>query len=128
MNEIKRLITIHRNLLKLIFSESKKKKTLNLHIRLLLHLLVQYIRVMINEYKNLFLILDPVYRKRLNEQNKYNRLKKDLYRAIKLLQLIDRRMKDRGLPNWRRKQFWRDFYKNGQCRTEVFEDLIKEMK
>jgi len=128
MNELKRIITIHRNLLKLIISESKKKKPINLHTRFFLHLGKEYCRVMINEYKNLFLILDPIYRKRLSERNKYNRLKTDLHRAIKMLQLVDRRMKEQGFPRWKTQQFWRDFWKNGQVRVDVFEDLLKEIK
>jgi hypothetical protein len=128
MNEIKRLITIQRNVLKLIFSESKKKKTINLHIRFLLHLGVQYCRVMVREYKNLFLILDPVYRKRLKEQDKYNRIRKDLQRAIKLLKYIDMKMHKQGISRQRRRQFWRDFYSSEQIRMEIFEDLMKEIK
>lgn len=123
-----RLIKIHKNLLKIILGDFKIKKTFPKRVRFFLTLGKQYCEVILTEYKNLFIILDPVYRKRKQEYDKYNRLKKDLQRAIKLLQLVDNRMKQQGLPRWKIQQFWRDFWKDGKMRADVFENLMKEMK
>jgi hypothetical protein len=86
-----------------------------------------YLRELIKLYKNLFLVLDPTYKKQKKEYDKYQKIKIDLQRAIKILQYIDKQMANKGIPNWKRKQFWRDFYKNGQVRKDVFDDLIKEI-
>ncbi|MFA5154731.1 MAG: hypothetical protein WC554_19455, partial [Clostridia bacterium] len=54
-------------------------------------------------------------------------IKVDLQRCLKMLQYIDEKMKQSKLPGYRRRQFWRDFYRDGQLRKEVFDDLLKEI-
>jgi hypothetical protein len=36
-------------------------------------------------------------------------------------------MEKSGINRQRRRQFWRDFYSNGEIRKDVFEDLLKEI-
>jgi hypothetical protein len=44
-----------------------------------------------------------------------------------MLQFVDDKMKKSGIPNWKRKQFWRDFYRDGQVRKDTFDELLKEI-
>jgi methionine salvage enolase-phosphatase E1 len=86
-----------------------------------------YLREIIKLYKEVFLILDVDYQKQKKQYDKYNKLKVDLKRALQLLQYIDKKMAKEGINRQQRRIFWRDFYRDGSVRTELFNDLIKEI-
>jgi siroheme synthase (precorrin-2 oxidase/ferrochelatase) len=56
-----------------------------------------------------------------------NKLKGDLQRCLKMLQYVDTKMEKSGINRQRRRQFWRDFFKDGQVRKDIFDDLLKEI-
>lgn len=124
----KTLIKVHLGLLKYLVIELKKKRTPKELIFFLRDILKRYFAVILQEYKNSFLILDPEYRKQKKLYEKQNQLKKDLQRALKLLEYIDVKMAKSGVNRTARRQFFRDFYKNGQVRKDIYEELLKELK
>ena len=125
---MKRLIQLNLGLVKYLIKELPKQKSLKAIIKLLRSALVIYIKENIKMYKNLFLIFDVDYQKQQKEFAKYQNLKVDLQRCLKMLQYVDDKMKKSGFPNWKRRQFWRDFTRDGQIRKEVFDDLLKEIQ
>lgn len=122
-----RLLNMHVGLIKYLAKELKTKRSLHDWIIFFKMLLKRYSQVMLIEYKNLFLFLDPAYRKQKSQYDKMQKLKVDLNRALKLLHYIDEKMRKQGISRTTRRQFWRDFFKSGQVRKETFDDLSKEV-
>ena len=121
------LIRLHTGLVKYIITELKKKKKTPKELVLFGKEIIKvYIKALLQEVNSWFLILDKEYRKKKKEYKKYQQIKVDLQRAIKILQYVDDKMEKSGINRQRRRQFWRDFYSSGQMRKEVFEDLMKE--
>ena len=121
------IIKMHYGLILYLNKELRKKRTLRELIYFLRDLLKRYFQVNLGEYKKLFLILDPDYRKQKVEFDKQGQIKKDLQRALKILHYVDMKMVKAGNSRQQRRQFWRDFYKDGQVRNDVFKDLDKEV-
>ena len=76
----------------------------------------------------MFKIFDVNYRQQQKKIEKYNNLKADFMRALKLLKLVEKRLKDQGMPRWKVRQFFRDFFKDGEVRKEVFDQLMKALQ
>jgi hypothetical protein len=125
---IKRLFKLHIGLIKFLNKELRNKRTPKELIHFLRDIGKQYFNVLFQEYKNLFLIFDKHYQEQKNKRKQYDELRVKLQLAIKILKYIDDRMEKQGVNRQRRRQFWRDFYKSGQVRQDVFEDLLKEIK
>jgi methionine salvage enolase-phosphatase E1 len=125
---IKRLFKLHIGLIKFLIKELHNKRTPKELIIFLRDVGKQYFNVLFQEYKNLFLIFDKHYQEQKNKRKQYDELRVKLQLAIKILKYIDDRMEKQGVNRQRRRQFWRDFYKSGQVRQDVFEDLLKEIK
>jgi siroheme synthase (precorrin-2 oxidase/ferrochelatase) len=123
-----RFFKLHLGLIKYLVIELKKKRTLKELIYFFKNLIKSYLKELLNLYKSLFLIFDKDYREQKKQYNKYNQIKKDLQNAIKLLNYIDNKMEKQEINRQRRRQFWRDFYSNGQIRKDIFDDLLKEIK
>jgi catalase (peroxidase I) len=87
-----------------------------------------YLKENLRLYKSLFLKFDPEYQKQKKDFNHQQQFKKDLQRCLKMLQYVDVKMVKMGKSRTERRQFWRDFFKNAQVRTEVFDDLDKEIR
>jgi hypothetical protein len=119
---------MHLGLIKFLSVELRKKKSIKELIYFFKQIGIQYGKELIRQYKTLFLEFDSDYRQQKKQYEHQNQIKKDLQRALKMLQYIDRKMMQIGKSRTERRQFWRDFYKNAQVRNEVFEDLNKEIK
>ena len=122
-----RLIKLHIGLFRYIKIELKKKRTLKQFVKFVKELVVAYIKELIKLYKDLFLILDADYQKQNQAYKKSQQIKVDLQRCLKMLQYVDEKMKQSKIPGYKRRQFWRDFYRDGQLRKDVFDDLLKEI-
>lgn len=122
-----RLIKLHIGLFRYIKIELKKKRTLKQFVKFVKELIVAYIKELIKLYKDLFLILDADYQKQNQAYKKSQQIKVDLQRCLKMLQYVDEKMKQSKIPGYKRRQFWRDFYRDGQLRKDVFDDLLKEI-
>jgi len=123
-----RIVKLHLGLFKYLRAELRKKRTPKQLIYFLRDVGKSYFKELFKQYKDLFRQFDPNYQKQKKEYNKYNQLKKDLQRAIRLLNYLDKKMAQTGLNRQRRRQFWRDFYRDGQLRKEVFDNLLKEIE
>jgi hypothetical protein len=121
------LIKLHLGLAKYLINELPKKKTLREVIKFLKPLLGVYITELVKLYKSLFLVFDVEYQKQKKQFDKMQKIKIDLKKCLKMLQFVDDKMKKSGIPNWKRKQFWRDFYRDGQVRKDTFDELLKEI-
>jgi hypothetical protein len=124
---LKTVVKMHYGLILYLNKELRKKRTLKELIYFLRDLVKRYYQVNVGEYKKLFLILDPEYIKQKTTFDKQNQIKKDLQRALKILHYVDMKMVKAGNSRQQRRQFWRDFYKDGQVRNDVFKDLDKEV-
>jgi len=123
-----RIVKLHLGLFKYLRIELKKKRTPKQLIYFLRDVGKSYFKELLKQYRDLFRQFDPLYIKQKKEYNKYNKIKKELQQALKMLQYIDRRMIDQKVPRHIRRQFWNDFRKNGQVRKETFDDLLKEIE
>jgi hypothetical protein len=121
------LIKLHVGLVRYLIKELPKKKTPKEVIEFLNPLIGVYLKELLKLYKNIFLVFDREYQTKKNEYNKYQKIKVDLQRCLKMLQYLDKKMEKQGIPRWKRRQFWRDFHKNGQVRKEEFDALLKEI-
>jgi hypothetical protein len=124
---IKNLWRLHLGLTKYIIRELPKRKTSKEVIGFLKPLLGVYLQELLKMYKSLFLIFDKNYREQKKQHGKMQKIKVDLQRCLKMLQYVDQKMAKTGINRQRRRQFWRDFYKDGQLRKEVFDELLKEI-
>jgi hypothetical protein len=122
------LIKLHLGLFKYIKVELPKKKTLKEIIKFLKQIIKVYLKELIKLYKNLFLVFDIDYQKQKKQFDKYNKVKKELQQALKMLQYVDKRMIEQKVPRNIRRQFWNDFRKNGTVRKETFDQLLKEIE
>jgi len=114
-------------LIKYLIKELPKKTTPKEIIKFLKPIIKQYFRQLLQLYKTLFLLFDEDYQKQKKQYDNYQKIKIDLQRCIKMLKYLDDKMAKAGLNRQRRRQFWRDFYSDGQLRKEVFDDLLKEI-
>ena len=123
------LIRLHTGLVKFIIIELKKqKKSPKELLKFSEEIVKVYFKALLQEIKRWFLIFDKDYCRKKAEYKKYQKIKVDLQRCLKMLQYVDDKMEKSGINRQRRRQFWRDFYSSGQMRKEVFEDLMKEIK
>ena len=106
---IKRLFQLHIGLIKFLNKELRNKKTSKQLVYFLRDIGKQYFKVLIQEYKNLFLFFDKQYQEQKKKYKKENEIKKQLQLAIKILKYIDDKMERQGVPRWKRRQFWSDF-------------------
>jgi len=124
---IRTLIKLHIGLFKFLRRELRKKRKPKEWVLLFKKIVEEYCKIIIKEYKNLFLILNADYRQQKKKFKQYNQIKTDLQRALKMLKYIDKKMAERGVNRHFRRQFWRDFFREGQVRKEIFEQLAKEI-
>jgi len=48
--------------------------------------------------------------------------------ALILLWKIDKFMKDRNWPSYKRKRFWHEFIKSPKAREEIFGEILKQLQ
>jgi len=125
---MKRLLQLHLSLVKYLLVEIPKKKNLKDLIKFLKETITRYAKVMLQEYKNVWLVFDTDYQTQKKQYEKMQQLKVDLKRCVKMLEYIDTQMVKEGKNRQEIRQFWLDFTKNGQVRKEVFDQLMKEIR
>jgi site-specific DNA-adenine methylase len=125
---IKNLWRLHLGLIKYLMQELKKKRNFTQFIHLFIDITKIYYRELLKVYRAQLKNLDPDYQKQKKQYEKYTQLKKDLQRALRLLNYLDSKMAKMGMNRQSRRQFWRDFYRDGQIRKEVFNNLLEEIK
>lgn len=121
------IIKLHIGLIKFIIKELPKKKTKKELIDFFKSITKAYFKELFRLYKNIFLLVDKDYQLKKKQFNDMNKLKGDLQRCLKMLQYVDTKMEKSGINRQRRRQFWRDFFKDGQVRKDIFDDLLKEI-
>ena len=124
---ITKLVKMHIGLIKYLNVELRKKRTPKELVYFLWAIIKRYFQVNLQEFKNLFRVFDPEYNKQKQEFKKQQDIKKDLQRALRILQYVDSKMAKSGKSRQERRRFWREFYKDGQIRNETFKDLEKEI-
>jgi len=122
-----RIVKLHTGLLRYLRTELKKTRKPNEWVRFLQALGKSYFQELLKLYKELFRLLDPEFQKQKKQYDNYNKLKVDLQRALKMLQYLDKKMQQQGITRQTRRHFWQNFYRDGQVRTETFNDLLKEI-
>ena len=114
-------------LIKYFIKELPKIKNLKELIKFLKPIIKAYFKELLRQYKTLFLVFDKDYQAKKQEYDKYQKIKVDLQRCLKMLKYVDDKMAKAGINRQRRRQFWRDFYTSGQVRKDVFDNLLKEI-
>src|SRR5574343_526109 len=117
-----RFLQMHLNLIKFLMKETPKQKTPKGVVTFLQKVAKQYFGVILQEYKNLFLIFDADYQRAKKDYEKNQEIKKALQTALRMLQYVDKKMIQAGKSRQERRMFWRDFYKQGAVRNQIFED------
>jgi len=123
-----KLIRAHIGLIKYILQEIKNKKTFKDFVKFGIEIIKSYMKFWVQYFIHLGIMFNKDYRKQQKKYKKYMEVKADLQKALKILKYIDNKMKKSGLSRQKIRQFWRDFYKSGQVRKEMFDDLLKDMK
>jgi len=123
-----RMINLHLQIIKFFRQEIKKKHSLRKWISILKDFFKSYFDILLKEYKSLFLMFDIEYQKQKKAYNNQQKLKADLNRALKLFRYIDHKMEKSGETRQRRRQFWQNFFRSGQVRRDIFDDLLKEIR
>lgn len=123
-----RIIKLHVNLFKFLRKEAWKKRKPAIFVKFWMQIIVAYGKALLSEYRHMFLYLDSSYRKEKRKFEKFNELKKTLQKSLKMLKILDKKMAEAGFSRQSRRQFWRDFYKNGKVRNDVFDKLINDLK
>lgn len=124
---VAKVIKLHYALILFLSRELPKKRSPKEFVGFIRDVLKQYYKIHLQEYKNLFLILDPEYRKQKAEFEKHNKVKTDLQRALKILQYIDRKMVKEGKSRQQIRQVWRDFTKSAEIRKDILDSIEKEL-
>lgn len=122
------LFKMHLGLIKYLSIELRKKRKPNELVYFLRDAAKMYFKALIQEYKLLFMVFDNDYRQYKLKVKRNLQLKKDLQRALKLLQYVDTKMQKQGVSRQARRQFWRDFYRDGQVRADKFTELEKDVE
>ena len=122
------LIRLHTGLIKYIITELKKKKIPKELVKFAGEVIKVYFKALGQEFKTLFLIFDKQYQKQKKEYKKLQKIKVDLQRCMKILRYVDEKLEKKGVNRQRRRQFWRDFYSNGEMRKQVFDELMNEIE
>jgi hypothetical protein len=119
---------MHLGLVRFINREFPKLKTFEQRKNFIISLSKAYLKELLRVYKQAFLNLDPIYRLQKKRYTEQNKLKNNLQTALKLLKYIDVQMAKMGKNRQSRRQFWRDFFKDGDIRVDVFNQLEREIK
>lgn len=122
-----RLIKLHMGLIKYFRQELKIKRGFRAWIKFCLSLGKAYFIAMLTEYNLMFKYFDKNYRKQKEQHKQYIKVRAELIKAIRLLKYLDKRMVDSGKDRHYRRNFWREFFKDGQVRADAFNDLMKEV-
>jgi len=122
-----KLVKLHLGLARFIRKEITKQNTPQKLIKFCKEICKAYLKQLIGLYKELFLIFDKNYREQKKKYEKYNQIKKDLNNALRLLKFIDTKLAKMGKGRTERRRFWREFFKDAEIRTEIFDQLDKEI-
>jgi len=125
---IKQFIEAHKNLAKVIIGRLKTAKTFKDKLAVIISVFMMYGKAIKSLLKRFILNFNKDYRKQRQDFLKQKKLKNDLLRALRLLEYLDKKMDIKGYNRNQRRQFWRDFSKNSQLRTEIFNELMNEIE
>jgi len=123
-----KFLKIHIGIYRHLKAEFTKKKSIKQHLLFLKNVGKEYYQFIYQEYKKLFLLLDPEFRKQKKEYERKKQLVEDLKKLLNLLHRIDTHLIDLGFPSWKRKQFRMDYFKHGAINNEVIKKLEEELK
>jgi hypothetical protein len=124
---VKRLLKLHLSLFKYLLTEFCKPKSLKTHIYFVKDIRKNYCKVMLKEYKSLFLVFDSEYQKQKKEYEKYQQAKKDVINALKVLRYAKEKMKKAGISRQRIRRFFLDASRDEEALNKLIDDLVKEV-
>jgi len=119
-----RIIKMHIGLYRYIKQEYKKAPN---KLKFWKGIISAYFIAWKNELKLLLKMFDKDYRKQKKDYKKYQVIQKDLTNALKLLQYKEKLMEQKGFNRQEIRQYWLDFTKNGKVRSDLFEELMKNI-
>lgn len=120
-----RIVKLHLGLIKFIYIELKKKRTIQELIKFFRNLIGSYLKELLKLYKQLF---DMDYRKQQAEYKKYQQAKKEIVGLIKLLRYSKDKLKKAGLSRQRIKRFFIDLgSRDDEALQKLCDELMKEI-
>ncbi len=120
---MKKLLQNHLELVKYVLKELKVKRTPKQAVEFFKTLGKSYYKVMLQEYKNLFMLFDKDYKKEKIKFKKYQQYQKDLRNAYRIIQYMVKMGDDRQ----NRKNIRRDFEKYGIINKETEKKILDEL-
>ena len=120
-----RIIKLHLNLVRYIILEAKKKPTIPGYTKFLLKLGLEYLRVILNEYRRIFFPLNQEYRKQKRQYEAQQKTTKDLKNAVKVLRFIINK-KVSKMDRTQKRRFLRDFYTKAHVPQDLLDEIHKE--
>jgi len=120
---LKRLWSMNFGLVKFLMKELLRKRKSAELVKFLYDIIKQYLKLNLQLYNDILLILDPEYQKQKKNYDKYQQYKKDIANAYKLIKYM---MKESGSRD-KMKQIRRDFEKYGRLPKEFEQELLKEI-
>ena len=120
---LKKLWSMNFGLVKFLMKELPRKRKPAELVKFLYDIIKQYLKLNLQLYNDILLILDPEYQKQKKNYDKYQQYKKDIANAYKLIKYM---MKESGSRD-KMKQIRRDFEKYGRLPTEFEQELLKEI-
>lgn len=121
------LVKLNVALFNFLKAEVKVKRTLVVRLGVLQKVFGDYFKNLLELYKQFFKEIDPKEIENKKKVAAYLKIQKDLENACKLLDYIERK-KLEGKSGIEKRQFYRDFLKEGKVRTELFKELMQEIK
>ena len=118
-----KFLKLNLGLIKFLNVELRKKKTKKEYITLFKSIGVQYFKINLQNYKDLFRLLDPEYIKQKAQYEKYQQYRKDIANAYKLVQYMIKQGENRS----DRKMIRRDFEKYGRLSKEMEAQILRDI-
>jgi len=116
-----KFLKLNLGLIKFLNVELRKEKTSQEYIKFFKNIIIPYYKVNLQNYKDLFKIFDPEYRKQKGNFKKYQQYRKDVTNAFKIIQYMVKQGETRDA----RKYIKRDFEKHGIISKEFEKELLR---
>jgi hypothetical protein len=123
-----KIFKLHVDLYRYLKTELKKKRTNKELLKFTLDIAASYFKELFKLAKEPFNLLDPTYRKQKQDLDNHKKAMEELKKSFVLLHKIDQNLEKLGFPNYKKKQFRRDYFVHGIINSEILNELEKGLK
>jgi hypothetical protein len=123
----KYLFYLHLDLVRNLLAIFETKKTIKQWLVFFKGLLKSYLIAWLSIYRTLLFRFTSKYWQDRKKMQQYMKVKQGLEFGVKMLMYIERK-KLGTMDRKGKRQFWLSFFKEGKIRTEIFKELMEEIK